>query len=449
MNIYIYGSSEMKLDQHSNHNIHFVSPEELISQIKVSTENDTFIWQYDYPWSNLQNTKNNDTSIFDNWNKEQQNILSIIKKTKRHIILFNKSVITLESVLKHVTNPTENIKNNSNANCKNNLNIYLGILFLWGKKYWRTLEFLDGISLRPMGLKPIKKSTFALASNEILLSAISVLSNLESNENKVTSLKENINLRFNEIATLTLMLKDSQNLQQSESLKNSQLSKIVELHEVELKRDTIKVIEHNQELKKEISDGRNILDNLEAEINLKNSVITNSENRIKELSMQLSKSKKSLNCRFNELAVITDMLEKANTEISNLQAKLIIANEKHEKIKNSFSWKATAPIRALSHPVKTKKEKSNKKLNETIKLIRESKYFDAEWYLSKNPDVKKSGIDPARHYLLFGGFENRDPSIKFSNELYLKLHPDVKEKGINPLEHYITFGVKENRRISY
>ncbi|WP_407234180.1 hypothetical protein [Escherichia coli] len=55
--------------------------------------------------------------------------------------------------------------------------------------------------------------------------------------------------------------------------------------------------------------------------------------------------------------MITDMLEKANRNISKLQEKLIAANEKHEKIKNSFSWKATAPIRALSHLVKTKKKK--------------------------------------------------------------------------------------------
>jgi len=198
-----------------------------------------------------------------------------------------------------------------------------------------------------------------------------------------------------------------------------------------------------------LQEQNNSLENLKKEIYLKNITNNKYHEKINQLNSELNETKKSLSCRFNELAVITDMLEKANRNISKLQEKLVAANEKHEKIKNSFSWKATAPIRALSHPVKTKKEKNTKKLNETIQLIRESVYFDSDWYLLQNPDVKNSGIDPARHYLLFGGFENRDPSAKFSNEIYFELHPDVKEKGINPLEHYIIFGVKENRRTSY
>lgn len=163
-----------------------------------------------------------------------------------------------------------------------------------------------------------------------------------------------------------------------------------------------------------------------------------------ELRRELKDTKKLLSCRFNELAVLTNMLEKTNKDIATLQSNLSSSNEKYESVKKSFSWKITSPIRALSFLLNYKK--TNKEiLNERVKVIRDSIYFDSEWYLSNNPDVKDSGIDPARHYLLFGGFENRDPSNMFSSEMYLKLHPDVKEDGFNPLEHYIFMGIKENR----
>ncbi|EFN8840338.1 hypothetical protein D6914_23805, partial [Escherichia coli] len=225
---------------------------------------------------------------------------------------------------------------------------------------------------------------------------------------------------------------------ETEVSKNNKLNKIITTNNTELKQNIQVLEEQNKNLEK-----------LKKEVDSKTITNNKYQKKISELNSELIETKNSLSCRFNELAVITDMLEKANRNISKLQEKLIAANEKHEKIKNSFSWKATAPIRALSHLVKTKKQKNTKKLNETIQLIRESIYFDSDWYLSQNPDVKNSGIDPARHYLLFGGFENRNPSTKFSNEIYFELHPDVKEKGINPLEHYIIFGIKENRRTSY
>ena len=82
-----------------------------------------------------------------------------------------------------------------------------------------------------------------------------------------------------------------------------------------------------------------------------------------------------------------------------------------------------------------------------MKLIQKSPFFDKDWYLLSNPDVEKSGFDPATHYLLHGGFEGRDPGPNFSNDFYLTNHPDVRESNINPLLHYIMFGEKEGRKI--
>ena len=440
MNIYIYGTSEIKLELQDDYSVYFPPVEELMSLLISSPESDIFVWQYDYPWNDTTNKENVKNNKFEAWNEKHLYILSMIKKTKRKVVFFNKNVISLSTVLKHITNPEENKKNHLDISCKKNelLNIHLGMLLLWGKKYWRTLECLEGISLRPSGVKPIKKSMFTSSPDEKLTLAVNLLLSMDGNNTEISSLKNFINLRFDEIATLTLMLQESQSSNKTEALKNSKLAEIVKKNSTELKTDAAIIHEQNQNLEK-----------LKNEINTNNVLNKNFQKKIGRLTEELNESKKSLSSRFDELVVLTDMLEKANEEISGLKEKLVSAYERHEKIKNSFSWKATAPIRALSNPVKAKKDKSNKKLNKIIQLIKESEYFNSEWYLLQNPDVKDAGVDPAKHYLLFGGFENRDPSTKFSNAIYFELHPDVKDKGINPLEHYITFGVKENRRISY
>jgi len=66
-----------------------------------------------------------------------------------------------------------------------------------------------------------------------------------------------------------------------------------------------------------------------------------------------------------------------------------------------------------------------------------------------NPDVKASGINPARHYLLYGGFEGRKPSEKFDSAFYLEQNSDVKASGINPLLHYVRYGKNEKRKTNF
>jgi lipopolysaccharide biosynthesis protein/predicted O-methyltransferase YrrM len=85
------------------------------------------------------------------------------------------------------------------------------------------------------------------------------------------------------------------------------------------------------------------------------------------------------------------------------------------------------------------------KLYTKIIIIRQSTLFDKKYYLQKNPDVKLSGISAVKHYLLYGGFEGRNPSEKFDSASYLAENPDIKENGINPLVHYLKFGIKEGR----
>lgn len=82
-------------------------------------------------------------------------------------------------------------------------------------------------------------------------------------------------------------------------------------------------------------------------------------------------------------------------------------------------------------------------------LLEECEYFDADWYLQNNPDLAVDGgfiNQPTLHYLLFGGYEGRDPSPQFSSRFYLDSYPDIKAVGANPLLHYIRFGKAEGRQ---
>ncbi|WP_127091218.1 hypothetical protein [Aquabacter cavernae] len=83
-----------------------------------------------------------------------------------------------------------------------------------------------------------------------------------------------------------------------------------------------------------------------------------------------------------------------------------------------------------------------------LATVKASALFDAEWYLARNADVSADGVDPALHYLWFGGQEGRDPGPRFSSGVYLVQNPDVAKGGINPLLHYLRFGEGEGRALT-
>lgn len=88
-----------------------------------------------------------------------------------------------------------------------------------------------------------------------------------------------------------------------------------------------------------------------------------------------------------------------------------------------------------------KKYKSGK--DPVYKLL--DKFFEKEYYLDRNPDVKASGIDPIKHYLNHGHNEGRDPTPDFSTNDYLARYPDVAAAGMNAFYHYLRHGRFENR----
>ncbi|WP_353979040.1 hypothetical protein [Salinicola endophyticus] len=217
--------------------------------------------------------------------------------------------------------------------------------------------------------------------------------------------------------------------------------------------------------------------------------------RITALEAELRQKDENIATRFNELAILTRMLESRDSEIASLNAAL--AEAKRAANRNARPAEAAPAVSSrekaipsVVEPVAVKpepepmasakpspqpgvraasaasrwaighfpfgaerdKRKERRRLRrkrlEAVAEIEASEWFDAQWYLERYPDIARDpdyGKNPALHYLKFGGFEGRNPSPYFDSAAYLEVYPDVEMTGINPLLHFIRDGIKENR----
>ena len=60
---------------------------------------------------------------------------------------------------------------------------------------------------------------------------------------------------------------------------------------------------------------------------------------------------------------------------------------------------------------------------------------DTSFYLDRNPDVRKAGLNPLAHYMGPGVAQGLDPIAWFDTSEYLERNPHVALKGMNPLLH--------------
>ena len=72
-------------------------------------------------------------------------------------------------------------------------------------------------------------------------------------------------------------------------------------------------------------------------------------------------------------------------------------------------------------------------------VITESGLFDADYYISANPDVAELNYDPLLHYLELGALEMRNPSRDFNAKDYMQRCREIGEEPENPLLHFIRF----------
>lgn len=169
------------------------------------------------------------------------------------------------------------------------------------------------------------------------------------------------------------------------------------------------------------------------------------EKKNKELTNINKLAQESLATRFDELANLAKLIEVSERTLMAREAELESVKKSLEKFKNTLTWKAAKPARIISE--RLNKNKKGGKKEQHINLIKESGFFDVEWYQKICPELSKLPISPVEHYLSIGYKMGLNPSEKFNGNLYLERYPDVAEEGVNPLIHYILFGKKEGRSI--
>lgn len=162
----------------------------------------------------------------------------------------------------------------------------------------------------------------------------------------------------------------------------------------------------------------------------------------------------SLEERYKEIARLTKLLIAKEREAQarlvehrnvtkRQEAELKKLNGDLTLMRQSWSWRAGSPIRRAR---KLLKGMRTGQTSDEARMLKDSGWLDATWYVDRYPDVAESGIDPAVHYLEFGAMEGRDPGPKFDTNFYTKTYADVAASGINPLLHFIQHGQGENRK---
>jgi predicted O-methyltransferase YrrM len=152
--------------------------------------------------------------------------------------------------------------------------------------------------------------------------------------------------------------------------------------------------------------------------------------------------------------------ERVSGELRQAAHQLNQATHALGALRNSWSWRLTGPLRACLDffaAFKTmgwRTGPSNSPFPKLLRLgqylwwgrlIRASGLFDEQYYLTQNPDVARCGLDPLRHFFIFGAAEARNPSPLFDLRYYLNRNPDVARSAVNPVVHYLKWGAHEGR----
>jgi SAM-dependent methyltransferase len=104
---------------------------------------------------------------------------------------------------------------------------------------------------------------------------------------------------------------------------------------------------------------------------------------------------------------------------------------------------ALSRIAGMPLPSRRRKRRAQRSM---VAEVQTTELFDAAFYLSNNPDVAASRVNPALHFVTRGWKEGRKPSAGFDPAFYLARYRDVAAAGTNPLLHYLRSGRAERRQ---
>lgn len=159
---------------------------------------------------------------------------------------------------------------------------------------------------------------------------------------------------------------------------------------------------------------------------------------IEVLQLRISGLEEDLQSKAEEASLFKQVADFYVAELSRLDGEMI-------RLRSSFSWKITLPMRLIRARLRRFRGANSCEPVSTLDVIRNSKWFDADWYAAKYPDVRESGVSPEVHFLTKGAADARKPSGDFDTAYYIKQNPDVVAAKQNPLIHFILYGEREGR----
>jgi len=250
-------------------------------------------------------------------------------------------------------------------------------------------------------------------------------------QQQLSQLNQSLSERFTEIATLTQWLEEREQASANEHKKLSeQVNEIATL--------TFKLEEREQAQAKAAEEHHLHQQTWRDEQ-------TQLSNRVSELVKQNETLEANIGERFRELAIMARHTEQLTRELQQKEQQLQKAKDRAQNLKQTVSWKLTAPVRALGRTFKDSPTTTTTVSVSNAERIAASGLFDELWYLHRYPEVADTGLSAIEHFIQIGADKGYSPSELFDTKWYLHTYTDVAQGTINPLLHYIMHGKAEQR----
>lgn len=253
------------------------------------------------------------------------------------------------------------------------------------------------------------------------------------------ALQQDLQTRFDELATLTQLLVTAEAAGESQRLINQEAATTINALTTE--RDKLQAA--NRQLQKLSAELTRVTEHC-AMLERDQEVAAE---RIATLTQSELALQQALAERFDELATLTNLLLETEQEqqrnLADLQpaqpGALAASPTQAEQEHIGVGARLKATLGAV------KPRKGQAQLAKKAALIRASELFDEAWYLQQHPEAASHRFGAAGHYLEVGAAKGANPSPRFDGNAYLQANPDVKQASMNPLFHYIKFGHIEMR----
>ncbi|WP_460645942.1 class I SAM-dependent methyltransferase [Leclercia adecarboxylata] len=247
-------------------------------------------------------------------------------------------------------------------------------------------------------------------------------------QQQLSQLNQSLSERFTEIATLTQWLeeRDEAAIKAAEEY---------HMHQQAWRAEQASMIQAQTDLQQQLTTLQQQATQEQAQLVA----------RVNELVKQNEALEASISERFRELATMTRHLELVTRELQHKEQQLQKAKDRAQNLKQTMSWKLTAPVRALGRTFKESPTTTPAVSVSNAERIAASGLFDELWYLHRYPEVADSGLSAIEHFIQIGADKGYSPSALFDTRWYLQTYADVAQGSINPLLHYILHGKAEQR----